>query len=279
MSLLPLTLVRRLAKTVGWLVGWLPVSVTRVTRTNVQLCFPELAPPARRRLVRSSLAETACLIGELGMLFRWPEARWLPLASNAETSALTAALAADRGVLILAPHFGNWEYLALYLGRLGVMGAYERPHLQALDGPLRTARERAGMRMWPMDGGGLRAAYRGLGAGEALILLPDQVPRRTAGVYAPFFGQPALTMTLAYRLAQRTQAQVLLGWARRSGTGFELGFVPLAEPGLDSTAEAWTAGLNREFEALVRTAPAQYQWEYKRFRRPPPGRPNPYQGR
>ena len=166
MGVLPLGVARRLARTVGWIVSLLPVEPTRVTRTNVQLCFPDLSPGAQRRVTRRSLAETACLLGELGIVFNWPESRWLALAGSPNISALNQALEADRGVLILVPHFGNWEFLGLFLGRLGVMAMYERPHIEALEAPLRAARQRSGLKMWPMDRGGLRAAYRGLARGR-----------------------------------------------------------------------------------------------------------------
>jgi KDO2-lipid IV(A) lauroyltransferase len=36
------------------------------------------------------------------------------------------------------------------------------------------------------------------------------------------------------------------------------------------------AGMNHSIEVLMRGVPEQYQWEYKRFKRQPPGQVRPY---
>lgn len=276
-SHLPLARARQLLRGLSGLQLAFNTHAARTTRTNLALCFPDLDASELRDMVRRSLAETACIVAELGMLFHWPQQRWLALAKPLEAQALQQALASKSGVLVLVPHFGNWEYLALYLGQFGVMGLYDPPRIKSLEVPLRKARERSGVAMLPMDKAGLRAAYRHLQGGNCLALLPDQVPRRTAGVYAPFFGRPALTMNFAHRLIQRTRPIVLLGMARRVPSGFHVRFVPLgagpqpAEGIYAPSAEASATALNRAIEELVGEDPAQYQWEYKRFRRQPKG--------
>ena len=63
-------------------------------------------------------------------------------------------------------------------------------------------------------------------------LLPDQVPPEGMGVWAPFFGQPAYTMTLAARLVQQTGAAVAVLVTERlpRGAGYVVRALPLAEP-------------------------------------------------
>ena len=281
-SHLPLNAARRLARWLSAVPAILNFRVAQITRTNRALCFPTASAAEIRALARASLAETACIIAETGMLFHWPQARWLALAEHTQTHDLHAALAEDRGVLVLVPHFGNWEYLALYLGQYGVTGLYDQPRLQSLEDPLRQARERGGISMLRLDGAGLRGAFRHLQQGGCLALLPDQVPRRTAGVYAPFFGMPALTMNFAHRVIQRTKPTVLLGTARRTAAGFAVSFAAFpdvwGEGIYAASTEVAATALNQAIEDVVRDDPAQYQWEYKRFRRPPLGAPDPYRG-
>jgi KDO2-lipid IV(A) lauroyltransferase len=130
----------------------------------------------------------------------------------------------------------------------------------------------------PAQPSGLRRVYHALQAGGLAALLPDQVPAARSGRYAPFFGRPALTMTLAHRLLRSTGAVPMLASARRRDGAFELSFSRVPEAGQPDQPRALTA-MNAAIEALVRTAPAQYQWEYRRFRRPPPGSPQPYRSR
>ncbi|MCC6561456.1 MAG: lipid A biosynthesis acyltransferase, partial [Xanthomonadales bacterium] len=78
---------------------------------------------------------------------------------------------------------------------------------------------------------------------------------------------PCKSMTLLSRLAEKTGAPVVFGFARRlpGGRGFDLHFLP-ADAAIASTdrVTAVTA-LHRGIEACVRLAPTQYQWTYKRY--------------
>ena len=79
-------------------------------------------------------------------------------------------------------------------------------------------RSRSGVRPVPTDPGGIKALYQALGRGEMVVILPDQQPKarvRGAGVFAPFFGVPALTMVLVGRLARKTGAPVIFSFAER----------------------------------------------------------------
>lgn len=268
---------RRVGRWLGHLVWRLGRTEARTTLTNLALCFPELEPTERAELARQSLGQTGMLLAESGALFHWPAARWQALTVEVEGAELLDAAAGNpAGALILAPHIGNWEYLALALGHRGVTALYDPPRLEVLEPLIRKARNRAGANLLPIDQRGLRGLYQALQRGELVALLPDQVPERDAGVYAEFFGVPALTMTLANRLLRRTGADVVLAAAFRCPGGFRIRYRSL-EPGIrDPDPETSAAAMNRGIEALVREAPAQYQWDYKRFKRPPAGRPDPY---
>lgn len=276
-GLLPLAGQRRLGGVVGWLAWKADRQTARVTRRNLALCFPTLDPDEREALGRRSLQQTAMLAGEAGALYRWSTARCRQLAIRVTgLEALQKALASGRGVLLLVPHLGNWEYLSLFLGPLGVVALYDPPRIRALERPILAARSRTGATLLPIDRRGLRAVYAALAGGGLVALLPDQVPDRAGGLHAPFFGQPALTMTLAHRLIQRTAPVVFFGVALRAQGGFDVRF-EAAEPALHATDPLTSlAAMNRAIEALVQAAPEQYQWEYKRFKRPPAGRPDPY---
>ena len=123
----------------------------------------------------------------------------------------------------------------------------------------------------------MRQLFKRLQEGGVVGILPDQQPKAGDGEFAPFFGIPALTMTLLSRLAQRTGATVLLGYCERigetpDGPAFALRFEPVPD------AAEGVAALNAAVERVARRDPAQYQWTYKRWSIPAPGstRGNPY---
>jgi KDO2-lipid IV(A) lauroyltransferase len=277
LSLLSLDGQRRLGRWLGRLAWCLRLDSARTTSANLAACFPALSEPSRRRLARESLQHTAMLVTEAGAMHYWPQQRWAGLTVELEGAELIdSAQAEGRGVLVLVPHFGNWEHLALILGRYAVTALYDPPRIRALEPLVRRARNRAGATLLPIDPGGLRGFYRALAGGGVTALLPDQVPDRQAGVYVDFFGRRALTMTFAHRLLQRTDARAVLGAAVRCPGGFRVRFLEIDQQLHDPDPGASAAAMNRAIEELVRTDPAQYQWEYKRFKRQPPGSPDLY---
>ena len=116
----------------------------------------------------------------------------------------------------------------------------------------------------------MRILLKALKTGQAIGLLPDQVPQNGEGVWAGFFGKPAYTMTLSAKLQQMSGAPLLLTYAQRLswGRGYAIHFVPF-EGTLDGTAEQQAQAINAAMEALIARCPAQYIWSYNRYKTPP----------
>ena len=248
-------------------------ALRQVTSLNLEVCFPEMSEAERDGLVRESLRHTGRFAAEFGILWRQGDQRWKDLIRTVDgIDAIDEAQRVGKGVLVLVPHFGNWEVLNLYLGaRYGLTALYDPPQMSAFDSITRNARMRTGSSLVPINTKGVRALYVALRQGRVAAILPDQVPSAGTGAYVPFFGRAALTMTLAQRLADRLQPRLILGHARRlpSGAGFSLGFEVLSEMESLKEPKLVLGAMNAAIERLVRTGPAQYQWEYKRFKKPP----------
>ena len=150
---------------------------------------------------------------------------------------------------------------------------YRPPRQPALNEVMRHGRERAGAKLVPTDAGGIRALYKALGRGELVAILPDQDPDRTAGVFAPFFGVQANTMTLLSRLATKTGATVLMAYAERlpKGSGYRLCFQETDAALIEGDDAEKAIHLNQAVEQCVLKQPSQYQWAYKRFKTRPDG--------
>lgn len=119
------------------------------------------------------------------------------------------------------------------------------------------------------DLAGVRKLLRALRDGEAVGMLPDQVPRFGDGVWVPFFGHPAFTMTLSGRLRRVTGAAAFMSFAERlpRGRGYRLHIEPLDDAVQDE------AELNRRVECMIRMRPEQYLWGYDRYKVPPDALP------
>lgn len=183
-----------------------------------------------------------------------------------------------RGILFLTPHLGCFEVTAQYYGaQRPITVLYRRPKQDWL-APLIEEGRGANLKLAPADLSGVRRLLKALKGGEAVGMLPDQVPGKGEGVWVPFFGRPAYTMTLAARLAQSVPggATVLLAYAERLhyGAGYHLRLFPLSAA-LEGDLATRAAQLNRELEALVRQCPQQYLWGYNRYKVPAGAEPPP----
>jgi KDO2-lipid IV(A) lauroyltransferase len=269
---LSLRAAQRLGRVVGDLAYWVGGSPKRITRTNLSVCFPGLVERELRALTRASLRQTGCYAAELGIAWRRGDRRWEGMIAGVRGEVvIDEARSNGRAVLLLAPHFGNWEFANLYLGaRLPLQVLYESLPVPDIDPLAAAGRARTGSRVAPLNVRGLRDLYRVLARGEVAALMPDQVPSRRSGEYAKFFGREALTMTLAHRLIEKFRPCVVLVYVKRlpEADGFEITFERLldVERARDSI-ESLTA-MNAAIERVIELDPAQYQWEYRRFRRP-----------
>ena len=245
----------------------------RTTRTNIDIAFPTESAAWRRRLVRDSVRQTAMTAFEAAALWTWPLPRLQALVCDAEGEDALRSRPAAQGALLLAPHFGNWEFLGCYLNTIEPLTPlYERPGSPAVDAALVAARARLGSRPAADSVVGLRRLVRCLQDGGLVAIMPDQVPR--TGVRASFFGQSAQTMALVAKLLQRARAEVFVAVAARAPGGFAIRIETVDAAIADPDPVASATVMNAAVEAVVRRDPAQYQWEYKRFRFP--GEPNVY---
>lgn len=259
---------------------------SRVAMRGLELAFPEIPDAERVQLHEAALKSTGRQSFETLRIWTRPVAESLALVDEGPGVALfDAALAAGRGLIVAAPHHGNWELLNRWLAmRTPLAILYAPPESAVVDAFLRRVREAQDddgrIEQIRAEGIGIRQLFKRLQAGGVVGILPDQQPKQGDGVWAPFFAVPASTMTLIGRLAERTGATVLYAWCERQGEGprFTL-HMEAAPSGIASTdaVESATA-LNAGIEALVRRSPEQYQWTYKRWSQQPEGGafPNPY---
>ena len=233
---------------------------------------------------RAAVAEAGRLVAELPRLWLRPAGRPIadPVRWEGET-LLEGWLAAGRGLVLLTPHIGSFEMAAqAYAERFGprqpmtvLYRPARQPWLRALE---ETARARPHLATAPATLPGVRQMLRALRRGETVGLLPDQVPPEGLGVWAPFFGRPAYTMTLAVRLVQQTGAAVGVLWCERlpGGAGYVVRAEELAQPlpavpdapGDEAATVAAATAINRSMEAVILRKPSQYLWGYHRYKAP-----------
>ena len=276
-GLLPRPLLQVLGRLFGLWLFYSRSKSRRITEINLARCFPKDAAATKHRLTRESLIATCQTAFETPAVWCKDGKRLLTWVDNQiGQEYLQAAIAHDKGVLLLVPHIGNWElYNALYSETVGQFTAlFKPPKLKAMARIIERVRMRYGNQMVPTTPRGLARLFKTLKEGGTVVVLPDQVPQ--TGFFVSFFDQPAFTDRLAHRLALKSGATPILVALTRNHRGlFDVHYRPVPDLSQDDEVLALT-GLNAAIEDLVRQYPAQYQWEYKRFKKQPNGLRNPY---
>jgi len=254
---------------IGCVLGWVAFAASGVYRQRFL---------ANAALAGYSFAQVRAAVGHAGRMVAELPRLWLgapvPVRIEGEP-CVEQAWAAGRGVIFLTPHLGCFEMSAQAIAtrwsaQQGPITVLYRPARQAwLAKVMETARNRPGMQAVPTTLAGVRQMIKALRRGEAVGLLPDQVPPEGLGVWSPVFGKPAYTMTLAARLALQTGATVLLVRCEREpmGRGFVMYAEPLPKP-LEADLETAVRQVNEAMEHVIRQCPGQYLWGYGRYKQP-----------
>lgn len=266
----------RLLHALGGALGWAGYVLSPSYRRRLQANAALAGLPAAQR--RAAVADAGRLVMELPRL--WLRPRPQPIADPVRWDGaewLQQLLDRGQGLVLLTPHLGSFEVSAqAYAERFGAqqpITVLYRPARQAWLRELEaTARARPALATAPATLAGVRLMLRALKRGQTVGLLPDQVPPEGMGVWVPFFGQPAYTMTLAAKLVQQTGAAVALLWTERlpRGGGYVVHAQPLpvALPPPEAGDAAAARAINLSMEAVIRARPDQYLWGYHRYKQP-----------
>ena len=262
---LPLPLVHALGAVLGWMVYLGSPRYRRNFTRNLAA-----AGLSGFRLRCAAAAEAGKSVMEVPAVWLRPLGRVAGLVAEVNGwEHVEAGARRGKGVIVVTPHIGCWEMVGQYVAsRMPITVMYRTPKIRVLEPLMRIGRSRGpAMKGIPADLRGVRAMLKALKRGEAIGLLPDQVPGIGEGEWVEFFGRPAYTMTLVGRIAEQTGAPVLLCCAERlpGGRGYRF----LAEPMLaPRPPESAVRALNRSLERLIRRHPEQYLWGYNRYKVP-----------
>jgi Lauroyl/myristoyl acyltransferase len=265
-GLLSLSGSHRLARWLAALIWRFSAKQRYIALTNIRLCYPELSAEQQQQLAKNSLVETLKAVCELGVIWRQYPKQFPNLIKAVHgQEIMDDAVAQDQGVLLAAPHFGNWEVLNLWLSRYDDFAfLYKPPSNPRIEQLLLKYRGQGGARQITADGKGVRSMLKHINNKGIMAILPDQQPKSGQGIFADFMGQPAYTMTLFSKIAEKTNVPVVMAVAERQEDGFVIHFKKATDQIYEDIQRSVTA-LNQDIAKLVAINPSQYQWSYKRF--------------
>jgi len=274
LSRLPLPAIHRIGKMLGCLLHRLMPSTARIQRANLRqsgLCRNEAE---FEQVIKENIQESGKAILETLAIWEWSEQEAVSKVQSATNwHLIDEALARGKGLIFLTPHLGCFEITSIYYGHFHPITVLFRPPKKSWIAPLiDSGRSKGKVKLAPANTSGVRLLMQALKNNEAIGILPDQNPAAGEGEWAPFFGKPAYTMSLASKLAAKTGATVIMVYGERlaHGKGFSIHCTKL-----EDHAIATPALLNQAIERQIRQCPSQYYWGYHRYKvsrkaKPPP---------
>ena len=276
LALLPLPVLRGM----GWLLGQVAFVLVaprrKVALRNLALCFPDWTEARRRAVARASF---------VAFCQTWLDRSWLwaaPRSVVEQRVRLTGAvheLEGDTPTILFAPHFYGMDAggLALPLRSSRAFTSIFATHPDpAVDAWFMAGRQRFGDVRMLNRSDGVKPIIASLRKGGLLYLLPDMDYGRNDSVFVPFYGVNTATIPSLSRFARLGRAKVVGVYSRMTPTGYVAEVSPAWANYPTDDAEADTARMNRELQAVIDTMPEQYYWVHKRFKTRPEGEPSVY---
>ncbi len=271
---LPFRALARIGDAVGAALFWLIPERRRVTRINLEKCFPGMAPAERERLARGAFRAFCRGFVDRSVLWWGSPERIRRLVRLEGLEHLDAA---GPRVVVLAPHFAGLDHAGIRLSmERNLSSLYSHQKDPALDRLLLRSRTRFRPHIVSRQQG-LRKVLRWINEGIPFYYLPDLDFGRKGSIFVPFFGVPAATARGLPYIARSTGARVVPCVARMLPEG---GYVVRLYPAWrdypsgDESADA--RRMMAFIEERVREMPEQYHWLHKRFKTRPEGEPRFY---
>jgi len=265
----PLSVSRWIARILALIVNIFKVSKTSdVIRLNLEISLSELSTQERERITRAAIRNE--LISYFEFFSIWGSTNQKNIERVHKVigeDLLHDALAQNKGLVLIVPHFGTWEIMNAYVAQFTSMTIMYKPvKNQAADQFVRAARSREQANLVPTDESGVRQIFKALKQGGTTVILPDHTPN-VGGEYIPYFGVPLATSNLSAKLIQKTKARALFLYAlRNENAGFDIHIEAIDEKIYQGDANQGTGIIINTIENLIQRHPEHYHWSYKRFR-------------
>jgi KDO2-lipid IV(A) lauroyltransferase len=249
----------------------------RIAERNLSFAYPESDASWRSRTIDGVFES----IGRMLVAFaRFPQitkanvAEWIRYEGF---EYYEAAKARGNGVLFATAHLGNWE-LSAYAHALLTepMNVVVRPLDNTVIDDLVEKRRGLSGNILLSKRDFARSIFHALRKNEPVGILVDQNSSADNGAFVPFFGMPACANLTFAKLAARSGAAVIPGFAVWSAE--ERRYILRFYPAVEITGDALedTCRIQHAIEIAIRKTPDQWLWIHRRWKTRPEGEPSLY---
>ncbi len=267
LALCPTRCLFRLARVLAYIVEHTDNQVSRQTKQNIKLCFPEFNYLQQQSLIRESIFHTCCAFIEPAYIWNREVEKVL---NKVEIQQLDNSFKQSKKArIIIAPHHGSWEILSYWLAQYGELYALYKPARKAsIDNYIFEKRSRNGARLVATNTAGIRQLLKGMKKNAICVILPDQRPGiNMASSDSYFFSQPVRTSLLVKNLASKVDCDIFICAITRDikKGKYQLKLQSMDVSKILQSDQESANYLNEEIQDFISQDICQYQWSYRRF--------------
>jgi KDO2-lipid IV(A) lauroyltransferase len=242
------------------------VSSFTVTRKNLSIAFTDLNDRELDCLAKESYKETLKSFYET--LYTWSRSykKIIYQTKRINNRFLFNAPIKEDGLIVIALHNRSIDFMLRWISsQRPHTSLYKKIKSKLINSFVKEFREEGNCKMVETGIGGVKSILASLENNQMTCMASDQVPARGLGVYSKFFGHECYSFALAPKLARKSNKQILLSYlSYKKDLGHIINF---KKPSKDIYSDNGVDVMNADMEHEIKKSPAEYSWEYKKFRR------------
>ena len=242
------------------------VSSFTVTRKNLSIAFTDLNDRELDCLAKESYKETLKSFYET--LYTWSRSykKIIYQTKRINNRFLFNAPIKEDGLIVIALHNKSIDFMLRWISsQRPHTSLYKKIKSKLINSFVKEFREEGNCKMVETGIGGVKSILASLENNQMTCMASDQVPARGLGVYSKFFGHECYSFALAPKLARKSNKQILLSYlSYKKDLGHIINF---KKPSKDIYSDNGVDIMNADMEHEIKKSPAEYSWEYKKFRR------------
>ena len=242
------------------------VSSFTVTRKNLSIAFTNLNDRELDCLAKESYKETLKSFYET--LYTWSRSyrKIIYQTKRINNRFLFNTPTKEDGLIVIALHNRSIDFMLRWISsQRPHTSLYKKIKSKLINSFVKEFREEGNCKMVETGIGGVKSILASLENNQMTCMASDQVPARGLGVYSKFFGHECYSFALAPKLARKSNKQILLSYlSYKKDLGHIINF---KKPSKDIYSDNGVDVMNADMEHEIKKSPAEYSWEYKKFRR------------
>ncbi len=241
-----------------------------VAYKNLSICFPDKSEDWVKKNAKKSLVEYLKSLLESPYVYRVSKNNINTLINKVHNKNVIEECAKDNnGIIFMTPHHGSWELSGLFVAnKIKTYTMFKPLRNKVLNDYVFSGRMSQGATLVETDNSGVKKLLKALKNNYGIGILPDHTPKINQGVMADFYGIPANTSTLIYKLGKKNKVPIVYIFSERisSSKGFDVHLGVIDKSFYDLSELDAAVFLNKKIEELVNKNIVQYLWSYERFR-------------